>query len=118
MGGDVLNIAPAVIWLGVLSNLLAFGISIWALLSAPSKKNASRIDTMGTVQTDHDKRIGALEQAQGAMPTKDDMHSISMALEGVKGEMKALSVEMRGNAAIMERLEAIVSRHESHLLKS
>lgn len=112
-----MNIAPAIIWLGVLSNVLAFAISLWAVFSAPAKKNAGRLDTLGSQIVDLNTRVNRLEQAQASMPTKDDMHSVSMALEGMKGEMKAMSVEMRGNLAIMERLEAIVSRHENHLSK-
>lgn len=110
-------VSDIIIWTSGLAVLLSFGTAIWTVFSGPSRKNATQLDGHSAKIEDHTMRITGLEQAQRAMPTKDDMHSVSMALEGMKGEMKALSVEMRGNASIMERLEAIVSRHENHLLK-
>ena len=129
MEPEVLNIAPGIVWLGVLSNMLAFGVALYALFSAPSKKNATRIDGIATQSLDLGMRVSALEQTQRSMPTKDDMHNVSMALEGMKGEMKAmrsemkgdltaLGVEMRGNADIMLRIDATVSRHENHLSRT
>ena len=110
-------VGDIIIWAAGLSMLLSFGTAIWTVFSGPSRKNTSRLDGHSDKIADHAMRLNALEQAQRTMPTKDDMHSVSMALEGMKGEMKAMSVEMRGNVAIMERLEVIVSRHENHLLK-
>lgn len=111
------NVADILLWIVALSTFFSFGSLIWTVFSGPSRKNSTRIDGHSDRIEDHSMRLSALEQSQRSMPTKDDMHSVSMALEGMKGEMKALSVEMRGNVAIMERLEAIVSRHENHLLK-
>lgn len=110
-------VGDVIIWTAAISVLLSFGTAIWTVFSGPSRKNTSRLDAHADKLDDHAMRLSALEQTQRSMPTKDDMHSVSMALEGMKGEMKAMSVEMRGNVAIMERLEAIVSRHENHLLK-
>ncbi len=111
------NVADILLWVVALSTFFSFGSLVWTVFSGPSRKNTSRIDGHSEKIDDHAMRLSALEQAQRSMPTKDDMHSVSMALEGMKGEMKAMSVEMRGNLAIMERLEIIVSRHENHLLK-
>lgn len=111
------EVADLLLWVVALSTFFSFGSLIWTIFSGPSRKNSSRLDAHSDKIDDHAMRLNALEQAQRSMPTKDDMHSVSMALEGMKGEMKAMSVEMRGNLAIMERLEIIVSRHENHLLK-
>ena len=100
-----------------LSALVSFASTIWLIFSGPSRKNATRLDEVGKRQDTHELRINALEQRHGAIPTKDDMHAVSMALEGIKGEMKAIRAEMKGNTDIMERLENIVGRHENHLLE-
>jgi len=99
-----------IVWAAGLSSLLGFGTALWAIFSGPSRKNASRLDGL-------EQRVNVLEQRSGVIATKDDLHAMSMALEGIKGEMKAMRAEMNGNTNIMERLEAIVSRHDNHLLQ-
>lgn len=63
-----------------------------------------------------DARLASVEQALRALPTKEDMHALHIALRDLSGEMKVMSATMEGNAKIMSRLEAIVARHEDHLL--
>ena len=108
---EVLDISPAVVWVIALTQLLTFGLTIWNLLSSPSRTNGKRLDVI-------DGRVQAVEQTQRSGPTKDDLHGLELALGDLKGEMKAMRAAMDGNSKIMERLETIVSRHEDHLLKS
>jgi hypothetical protein len=117
MQEEVLNISPIVVWVVALSQLLTFGLTIWGLMSSGSRANAKRIEDHGKRIDDHGLRINGLEQGQRAMPSKDDMHELELAMEQLKGEMKTMSAVMTGNQQIMERLEIVVARQESHLLE-
>lgn len=116
MEGEVLNISPVVVWVVALSQLLTFGLTIWNLMASGSRANAKKIEDHGRRLDDHGLRINGLEQGQRGLPSKDDMHELELAMEQLKGEMKTMSAVMTGNQAIMERLETIVARQESHLL--
>lgn len=65
----------------------------------------------------HDTRLNSMEQTLRGLPVKEDMHSLQISMAEMKGEMKAMATAMSGTNSLMERLEAIVSRHEDHLLK-
>ena len=104
------------VWVVALGGLLNFGLTVWGLMTSGSRGNATKLREHDKVLGDQSQRIAALEQTQKTLPTKDDMHGISLGLEGMKGEMKAMRAEMEGSREIMVRLEAIVGRHENHLL--
>lgn len=116
MEGPELNISPIVVWVIALSQLLTFGLTIWNLLSSGSRANAKRIDDHGQRLDDHELRIGTVETVQKGLPSPRDLHDLELALESLRGEIKAMAAQMAGQTAIMERLETIVSRHEDHLL--
>ena len=63
-----------------------------------------------------DSRLASVEQTLRAQPTKEDMHALHLALRDMQGEMKAMAAAAEGTNKIMSRLEAIVGRHEDHLL--
>lgn len=65
----------------------------------------------------HDGRIAALEQTVQSLPGTDDMHALQLELVKQTGSLNEMRAVMEGNAKIMARLEAIVSRHEDHLLE-
>lgn len=118
MQADVLDIAPFLVWAIALGQILTFALTIWNLLSSPSRANGKRLDDQAKRLDGIDSRVQAVEQTQRSGPTKDDMHGLELALGDMKGEMKAMRAAMDGNNKIMERLEEIVRRHEDHLLKS
>lgn len=116
MQEQVLNISPIVVWVIALSQLLTFGLTVYNLFAAGGRANTRKLDEHEVRLTAHDQRLGAIEIVQRAMPTKDNMHELEIAMERLKGEMKTMSQVMVGNQQIMERLESIVGRHEAHLL--
>lgn len=111
------SFATIILWVAALSTLLSFGTAIWTVFSGPSKKNAAKIDNLADKLASLDHRLGSIEQSQKVLPSKDDMHELELAMERLKGEMKTLSQVLHGQSALMERMEAIVGRHEEHLLK-
>ena len=116
MEGQVLNISPVVVWVVALSQLLTFGLTIWGLMASGSRANSKKLEEHGRTLDGHGLRLSSVEQTIKDAPTKVDMQSIALAMEAMRGDVKVMRAEMEGNMAIMERLEAIVSRHENHLL--
>ncbi len=106
-----------VLWVAALGSLLSFGTAIWTVFSGPSRKNAARLDALGSKLDDLTLRVSRVEIAQTALPTKGDMHELELAMERLKGEMATMSQAMNGHVQILQRLEAIVGRHEDHLLR-
>lgn len=107
-----------IVWALALSTLINFGTVIWNIFSGPSKKNGARLDAMAVTMTAVEARVATIEQAHRALPSKDDIHELELSMERLKGEMKTLSQVMSGQAQITERMEAILNRHEDHLLQS
>jgi hypothetical protein len=110
MTGEVLNISPLVAWVVALNMLLTFALTIWNLMASGSRANAKRLDAHADQLQQHEARISSVEQSQGSLPSQRDIHELQLSMERLKGELNSVST-------IMERLEAIVSRHETHLLE-
>lgn len=106
---DALTLSPIIAWIGALSLLLNFGLSVYSLLVSGSRANKNRLDGHDTRLNEHDNRVRGIEQSLGGFPGREDIHGLQLTMANVGGEMR----EMR---AIMVRLEGIVTRHEAHLL--
>lgn len=91
------------------------GVYTWF---ATRKKDVDKALAAAGARIDRlDARVVRIEDTVGGMPGKEDMHSLQLELvkqTGAIGEMRAV---MAGSSKIMERLEAIVTRHELHLLE-
>lgn len=107
---DPLTLSPIIAWVGALSLLLNFGLTLWSLLASGARQNKAKIEEHDARLGRHDVRLGGVEQALRSLPAKDDMHGLQLALSEVKGEL-------RETRAIMARMEDIISRHEQHLLE-
>ena len=118
MSGDMLNISPGVAWVVAANMLLTFGLTIWNLMASGSRANAKRLDAHADQLQQHDARISTVEQGQGSMPSIKDTHRLELAMAELKGEIATMSQVMTGSAAIMERLENVVARHDAHLLEA
>jgi Protein of unknown function (DUF2730) len=105
------------LWALVMLTFTNLGVVVWNIFSGPSKRNAAKLDQHASSIDGLGQRLGSLEQAQKSMPTRDDVHKIALTMVEMQGDVKAMRAEVEGNMAIMERLEAVVSRHENHLLK-
>ncbi len=118
-----MDIAPLIAWAVGLTALLSFGTTVWNLVNSGSKRNATAIAELRRVQEErrarmdrHDARLVALENTLLNMPGKDDIHSLHLGMSDLRGDMREVRAVMDGNHKIMQRLEAIVTRHEDHLL--
>lgn len=116
MSGQPLDISTLVLWAVALGSLLNFALTIWNLLSSGSRTNALSIAEHGKRLDNHDLRMGSMEQAQRTSPTSAQVHHLDLAMEQLRGEIKTTAAVMTGHADLMERLEAVVTRHENHLI--
>lgn len=81
----------------------------WGALSKRTDDQADRLDRQ-------ESRIVAIETTLRAMPSKDDLHRMEMSVTSMAGEMKVVSALLAGQKDVMQRVEAVVARHEDHLL--
>lgn len=117
MTGAALNLAPLVPWLSFLAVALSVGTVLWNMLNSGSKRNAERLESHAKRLGDHDQRLATLEQTQGSMPRKDDIHQLHLGMSELRGDLREMRAVMDGSRQIMGRLETIVTRHEDHLLE-
>lgn len=111
------SVGSLVLWVAAFSALLSFGSTLWAIFSGPARRNASKLEEHEMKLGAHEMRLGAIDQALRAIPAKEELHELELAMTRLQGEMKTMSEAMRGQAEIMKRVEALVGRHEDHLLK-
>ena len=107
---------------GILT-LLNLGTMIWMIFTGPARKLSGRVSELEDRASEQDKRaerhaqqLVGLSQTVNAMPGKDQMHQLELALAGIRGDLREIGATMEGNAKIMARLEDVVTRHEQHLL--
>ena len=82
----------------------------WAALDKRVDDQAARIDS-------HADRLTGMEAALRQMPAREDLHRMEVSVTAMAGELKTVSAHLSGQRDIMTRLEAVVGRHEDHLLK-
>ncbi|WP_417726191.1 DUF2730 family protein [Roseovarius sp.] len=99
--------------LGVVFPML---VAIYTFLATRRKDLDKKLEAGHERMDRHEARLSRLEQAVQNMPGKDDMHALQLELVRQTGSMEKMAAVMEGNAMITARLEAIVSRHEQHLL--
>jgi len=105
-----------VIWALALTAVINFLTNLWTIFSGPSKRNAAALAEQAVTLARLESRMQSVELKQASQPTTEGMHQLELAMEQMRGEMKSVAVQMRGQTEIMERLEAIVSRHDNHLM--
>ncbi|ANT39895.1 hypothetical protein RGUI_0825 [Rhodovulum sp. P5] len=128
------EVAEIVVWVSGGSSALALGTTVWNLLMSGSRANGRRIDAVESAAAerhsqieerfrqgsrrmdDLTRRTDALEGTVRQLPGKDDIHAVQLEMAKISGALGEMRAVMDGSNKIMARLEAIVSRHEDHLL--
>ncbi len=105
-----------VIWAVALTTIVNFLTSIWTIFSGPSKRNAAALAEQAQTLARLETRLQSVELKQASQPTTEVMHQLELALTEIRGEMKSMGTQMEGQRAIFERLEAMVDRHDNHLM--
>lgn len=96
---------------------LSLGAVVFTFFATRKKDVEHRFELGRKTFADHELRIAALETAQLNMPKNTDLHRLELTLSEIGGDMKALRATMRGMSESMARTEAIVNRHEAHLIE-
>lgn len=78
---------------------------------------SKRIDVCGERLDRHETRILSAEQALQSLPSKEDLHGLSLSMSEIRGDMKEVRAAMQGQAQILTRVETVVSRQEDHLMR-
>lgn len=81
----------------------------WGALSKRVDDQAARVEG-------HASRLASVEAAIRTMPAREDLHRMEVSVTAMAGEMKTVAAIIRGHRDLMERMEAVVARHEDHLL--
>jgi hypothetical protein len=66
--------------------------------------------------TSLDRRLAVLEMTIQSLPARQDFHQLDLGMSEMRGDMRALMAKLEGQSEIMKRIEAMVSRHEEHLM--
>lgn len=111
------SVGDLVLWVVAITAALSLGANVWLIFSGPSRRLGVRIDRHAQRLDKHEIRLVSIEQHQKILPHKQEIHELELAMAGLKGEMMAMSQTMRGQLEIMQRLEAVVNRHDEHLHK-
>lgn len=92
---------------------------VLAMIGWIRQRNAAvdgRINNCAERLDRHETRLHALEQTLQALPGQKDMHELSLALSEMRGDMREMRAAMQGQAAMLGRVESVVSRQEEHLM--
>ena len=96
--------------------IVSLGIAIVGWVRAGRAATDDAIYALSARIDRHETRLTATEQTVAGLPGANSIHDLRLELAGMKGELREMRAVMEGNAAIMGRLETIVTRHEDHLL--
>lgn len=77
----------------------------------------SRIQACSERLDRHEARTHAIEQTLQALPGQKDLHELSLAISEMRGDMREVRAAMQGQAAMLGRVENVVSRQEEHLMR-
>nr|WP_239032597.1 DUF2730 family protein [Leisingera sp. MMG026] len=98
------------------SFVLSIGAIVYAFFANRSKGNDARFAVGSKRMDEHDLQIQALKQTVDAMPGKEDMHRLELAMSDVSGELKAIGVHMTAQGDVLKRFANVQTRLEDYLL--
>src|SRR5690606_15782017 len=84
---ETLTLSPLIAWVGALSLLLNFGLSLWGLLNSGARQNKLKLDELDARIGRHETRLGGVEQSLRSLPSAGDLHKIELALSRMEGEL-------------------------------
>jgi hypothetical protein len=112
----MLDLKEALLYLTAATAMISLITTVWTLVTSGARRNALTIEAHARRLEAIEGRLQSVEQSVRGMPGKDDIHAVQIALSEMRGELRAVHVTINGTREIMGRLEAVVTRHEEHLL--
>ncbi|WP_370269220.1 DUF2730 family protein [Nioella sp.] len=105
---ETLTLSPLIAWVGALSLLLNFGLSVYGLIASGSRANKVRLDEHEARLARHDSRISGVEQTLRTLPSTGDLHKIELSLSRMEGELGIMGQRLQPVAAIAERMQELL----------
>lgn len=105
---DPLILSPLIAWVGALSLLLNFALSLYSLLSSGSRANRTMLEAHEAALNTLEGRIAAVEQSLRILPSTGDLHKIELALSRMEGELGIMGQRLQPVAAIAERMQEML----------
>lgn len=87
------------------------GWLVWSL-----RKEFVRQDDHNNHKADVERRIAHLENELNGMPTSDETKELLLAIENMRGNMRALEARVGGQYDILRRVEVQLNRVDNYLL--
>lgn len=78
---------------------------------------AKRQDSLADRVESHATRLASMEAALRTLPGREELHRMEVGIATMAGKMETVAAHMAGQRDLMSRMEAVVARHEDHLLK-
>lgn len=98
------------------SFLLSLGAVGYTFVATRRKDVDSRIEKIERRLGESRNDIVALRARVEEGPSREDIHAFALSITEMRGELRVIAVEMKGQSELMERLESVVGRHEDHLM--
>lgn len=102
------NVADLLVWVSALALLLSFGTAVWTVFSGPSRKNATKIETMETRMVGLEGQHARLRDRVDGLPNADMMHRLELSLARMEGHIDKLDERLKPVAAISERMQELL----------
>ena len=113
----ILDLEAATKVLSLLSLIVSLSAAAYAWFASRRKDVDKRLEEGSKRMDRHDLRLQSLEQTVQTMPNKDDMHRVELSIGEIAGDIRVQTATLSGMFEALKRTEAVVSRHEDHLLK-
>lgn len=110
-------LVPAIGWLWWLGRKKTARITYLEKANTTHEKNHALLQKdMEQLDSVFEKEMERVDEALKAVPGSAAIHDLAIAIEGLRGEVKAMGEKMCGQDRLMEKIDAVVSRQEEHLL--
>lgn len=101
-------------WVGPLVMVANFVLSVAAIAVGWWRGQSKEVEVrLARV----DDRLNVLERVTHEAPSRSEFHGIQLAIAEQSGSLRVISAQMAGQLEILKRVEAVVGRHEDHLLE-
>lgn len=103
----------------ILGMTAVFSLVIWALRKSMVTKEDHAKATHKTDEkiTALDRRVLTLENTVESVPSREELGQLSVALERMRGDMKAFQADLEGFRELFERAERQLGLVQAHLLE-
>lgn len=81
------------------------------------RQGSERMDRTDTRINDLGSRVSAVEQAMMNLPTREDLHNLSLGLAELRGDFREIRTSLAATADSLGRNAAVTTRLEQYLLE-